>query len=119
MTQNKGECLQRVSLRLSYESNTTLEQCLNLWLPCNLGLELIDITRATSGREQTDGLGREKRRGRKTYEVNIFSFDRKLIVAEFVKDLERHCMNNKNAYIFGIYFEIGNEHKGMYNSAFD
>lgn len=29
----------------------------------------------------------------------MFGFDRKLIVAEFVKDLERHCMNNKNAYI--------------------
>lgn len=39
-------------------------------------------------------------------------------MAESVKDLERHCMNNKNAYIFGI-GEIGNEHKEMYNSAFD
>lgn len=65
------------------------------------------------------GQGGRKEEVEKTSEVNIFSFDRKLIVAEYVKDLERHCMNNKNAYIFGIDFEIGNEHKEMYNSAFD
>lgn len=56
--------MQRVLLRLSY-GITALEGYLNLWLPYSLGLELIDITPATPGRHETDGLGREKRRGRK------------------------------------------------------
>lgn len=64
------------------------------------------------------GQGGRKEEAEKTHEVNIFGFDRKLIVAEFVKDLERHCMNNKNAYIFDV-SEIRNEHKEVYNSAFD
>jgi len=111
MTQNKGKCLQRDSLRLSYESTVTaLEQYPNLWLPYDLGLELIDITPATSGRQVEHA--------EKTYEVNILGFERKWIVAEFVKNLERHCMNNKEAYIFGA-DEIRYEHKEEYNSAFD
>lgn len=57
--------MQRVSLRLNYETLTGLKQYLNLWLPYNLELELIDITPATSGGQETDGIGREKRRGRK------------------------------------------------------
>lgn len=38
MAKNKGECLQRVSLRLSYDSITALGQYLNLWLPYSLGV---------------------------------------------------------------------------------
>lgn len=59
-----------------------------------------------------------KKRRSKQLEVKICGFDRKLLVAELVKDLERYCMNDKNAYVFST-GEIRNEHKEVYKSAFD
>lgn len=51
-------------------------------------------------------------------EVKVCGFDRKLMMSELVKDLERYCMNNNNAYLFGTR-EMWNKYNEVYNYAFD